>query len=81
MSGDWRKHLGHREKFLKQLVSEHSERDELSLATLIAERTTWRDQPVDEIAKSFLPLDRSLGRDEISERKMAQASGKSAVLV
>jgi gamma-glutamylcyclotransferase (GGCT)/AIG2-like uncharacterized protein YtfP len=81
MSGDWRQHLGHREKFLKQLVSEHSERDELSLATLIAERTTWRDQPVDEIAKSFLPLDRSLGRDEISERKMAQASGKWAVLV
>ena len=40
VQGDWRQHLGHREKCLKQLVSEHSDMDELALATRIAERTT-----------------------------------------
>lgn len=81
MSGDWRKHLGRREKFLKQLVTKHSDMNELSLATRIAERTTWRDQSVADLAKSLLPLDQSLGRDIISERKMAQASGKWVVAV
>jgi len=72
---------GHRETFLKKLVFAHSDGDELALATRIAERTTWRDQTVEDLAKSLMPLHQSLARDEISERKMAQASGKWVVTV
>ncbi len=81
MSGDWRRHLGHREEFLKQLVSEHSDMDELALATRIAERAIWKVQTVEDFAKSLLPLNQSLACDKVSERKMAQASGKWAVTV
>ena len=81
VSGDWRQHLGHRETFLKKLVFAHSDGDELALAIRIAERSTWRDQTVEDLAKSLMPLHQALARDEISERKMAQASGKWVVAV
>jgi gamma-glutamylcyclotransferase (GGCT)/AIG2-like uncharacterized protein YtfP len=75
-SGDWRLHLGRREQFLKRLVSEHSSNDEPLLARHIAEKMRWTEKTVDDLVKSLLPLDKSLGNAKISERKMAQASGK-----
>lgn len=79
VSGDWRQHRGNRERFLERLVFAHSDGDELGFARRIAERVYWRDQTVESLAKSLMPLHQALGRDEISERKMAQASGKWAV--
>lgn len=79
--GDGRLHVGRREQFLKNLVKEHSGNDEPTLAKNIAEKMIWRDQTVDDLARSLIPLDQSLGCDKISERKMAQASGKWVVTV
>jgi gamma-glutamylcyclotransferase (GGCT)/AIG2-like uncharacterized protein YtfP len=79
VSGDWRQHRGNREAFLERLVYAHSDGDELGFARRIAERVYWRDQTIESLAKSLMPLRQALGRDEISERKMAQASGKWAV--
>ncbi len=81
LCGDWRQHLGHLEQFLKNLVSRHSDADESTLARRIAERTIWRNQSIEELAKTFLPLEKSLRLEKISERRMAQSSGKWTVNV
>ncbi len=75
-SGDWRKHRGYRERFLERLVEVHAEGDEQALAQKIVQQTLYMTTENKEPFHHLLPLAKSLDRDQISERKLAQASGQ-----
>lgn len=75
-SGDWREHLGKREDFLNRLAEIHSGRDEMRLAERIAQDIRFsRHEDREQDIRSLLPISRILANGELSERKLAMASG------
>jgi gamma-glutamylcyclotransferase (GGCT)/AIG2-like uncharacterized protein YtfP len=79
-SGDWREHRGCRGDFLRRLALEHAADHEAELAGSIA--STYPHAMAEDreaVVHSLLPLADAVRRREVSERRLAQASGRWAV--
>jgi gamma-glutamylcyclotransferase (GGCT)/AIG2-like uncharacterized protein YtfP len=80
-SGDWREHRGCRGDFLRRLALEHAADHEAELAASIA--STYPHAMAEDreaVVHSLLPLADAVRRREVSERRLAQASGRWAVV-
>lgn len=75
-SGDWRGHRGVKASFLKSLVSEHCGTDEYAVARHIVNRGPMPPADEDVAIRRLLPLDVALASGRISERRLAQYSGR-----
>ena len=78
-SGDWRELRGLKRPFLDRLVQAHCGPGEHEVAARLADRGVLNDD-VDDAASRILPLAAALERQELCERRLAQATGKWAVL-
>ena len=81
-SGDWRAYQGKRTSFLEKLVQAHTSGNDLKVATYLARREAWSGTP-EELAgllKELESLTAALEQGRISERILAMASKKWAVL-
>jgi gamma-glutamylcyclotransferase (GGCT)/AIG2-like uncharacterized protein YtfP len=79
-SGDWREHRGQRKPFLEALVRAHWDGPEEEVVRQLMSRVPFsmaRDP--DERARGLVPLAGALERGELSERRLAQISGRWAV--
>ena len=80
-SGDWRAHRGRREQFVWSLVNEHCEGRDRLIAEQIANLDPWISAANREnIVSSLLPLEDAILQDRLSERRLAQVTGKWAVV-
>jgi gamma-glutamylcyclotransferase (GGCT)/AIG2-like uncharacterized protein YtfP len=80
-SGDWRAYTGCRNSFLRKVVAAHTGGDEDRVACEIAGQIPFSfGENREAVVARLLPLDASLGRGELSERRLAQFSGKWAVV-
>jgi gamma-glutamylcyclotransferase (GGCT)/AIG2-like uncharacterized protein YtfP len=78
---DWRASRGRRQSFLSALAREHHGRDEAAIAERLAKRLPWSMNPNQrDVVRSLLPLAAALERGELSERRLAQESGKWVVV-
>jgi gamma-glutamylcyclotransferase (GGCT)/AIG2-like uncharacterized protein YtfP len=82
VSGDWREHRGTKERFINKLISLHSCNNELATAAKLSTflpfcMDTDRQKTIDYL----LPLSHSLEHGIISERRLAQVSGKWTVAI
>jgi gamma-glutamylcyclotransferase (GGCT)/AIG2-like uncharacterized protein YtfP len=81
LSGDWRKHCGTQEQFMRWLAKAHSGQHPRRIAERLASKSpySWnsdREATVTEL----LPLDDALAAGTLSERKLAQATGEWAIV-
>lgn len=80
-SGDWRASRGHRDRFLDGLVRHHVDSDEAGVAVRLA-----RDIPFSlsldpqTVVAELMPLKSALAEGRISERKLAQITGRWSVV-
>jgi hypothetical protein len=73
-SGDWRAHRGRREEFIKALAAEH-ERTTPDMIAQLTNRLPFSFDPK-SAANSLTPLWKALDQGVVSERKLAQESGR-----
>lgn len=80
-SGDWRRHTGRRDSFLAALAAAHAGGADERVAAAVSQ-TYPHAMDADRVAAtaSLLPLADALCRGEVSERRLAQASGRWAVV-
>ena len=80
-SGDWRRRVGRHDAFLAALAAAHAGGADERVAASVAE-TFPHAMAADRsaAAASLLPLADALGRGEVSERRLAQVSGRWAVV-
>ncbi len=80
-SGDWRKNRGRRDAFLAELAEAHSGGDETQIARALAGRVPFAFNPdADAVVRDLQPLAGSLASGLVSERRLAQASGRWATV-
>jgi gamma-glutamylcyclotransferase (GGCT)/AIG2-like uncharacterized protein YtfP len=80
-SGDWREYRGRRAAFLAGLAAAHSGGDEARLARALAGRIPFAfNADTDAVARNLQPLANSLASGQVSERRMAQVSGRWATV-
>jgi gamma-glutamylcyclotransferase (GGCT)/AIG2-like uncharacterized protein YtfP len=75
-SGDWRAHTGIRESFLNRLVQLHADGDEHQLAAKLLKRSWFDDETPAQHGQALCPLATALASGMVSERLIAQASGR-----
>lgn len=81
LSGDWRKHCGTQERFMKWLANAHSGQHPRRIAERLASKLpySWNGDREATVAE-LLPLDDALASGTLSERKLAQATGEWAIV-
>jgi gamma-glutamylcyclotransferase (GGCT)/AIG2-like uncharacterized protein YtfP len=80
-SGDWREYRGTRRRFLSRLVDGYCGNRELEVARDLVRRSGVVDSTcVEEATRRLLPLAGALDRGDVSERALALATGKAAVI-
>jgi gamma-glutamylcyclotransferase (GGCT)/AIG2-like uncharacterized protein YtfP len=81
LSGDWRKHCGTQERFMKWLANAHSGQHPRRIAERLASKSpyNWSGDRTATV-EGLLPVDDALVSGTLSERKLAQATGKWAVI-
>jgi hypothetical protein len=67
---------GRETQFVRELVRAHVEERETDIARLIANRGPFPPENEEAEIQAILPLDCALREGRISERQLAQASGK-----
>jgi hypothetical protein len=75
-SASWREHRGRTTPFVRELVRAHVGEREMDIARAIANRGPFPSKHEEEEIQAILPLDSALLEGRISERQLAQASGK-----
>ena len=76
-SRDWRAHRGTRQSFLEALAQAHCGANEEAIARHLATRTGLVPAAsVEAETAKLLPIAAALARGDISERQLAQASGR-----
>ena len=80
-SGDWREHCGTRKQFMSWLANAHSGQQPHRIAERLASKSpySWSGDREATVAE-LLPLDDALASGILSERKLAQATGKWAIV-
>jgi gamma-glutamylcyclotransferase (GGCT)/AIG2-like uncharacterized protein YtfP len=82
-SGDWRAHRGCRETFLAELAAAHAAAgggEEAIARRLAGEVPFAMGGTVEVVAAQLMPLARALADGSLSERRLAQQSGRWAVI-
>ena len=81
LSGDWRKHCGTRERFMRWLANAHSDQHPRRIAERLASKSpySWNSDREATVAE-LLPLDDALASGTLSERKLAQTTGEWAIV-
>jgi gamma-glutamylcyclotransferase (GGCT)/AIG2-like uncharacterized protein YtfP len=79
-SGDWRSYRGIKDQFWKLLAANYCRNDEAEAARKIAESNSeLPGENIDEMVKKILPIADALKNGIISEKELAQATGRLAL--
>jgi len=82
ISGDWREHRGTRDRFVDRLIAAHCPEGTMKIVNALASRIPWSlSSDRQAVIENLIDLSAAVKSGELSERRLAQESGRWAVTI